>query len=169
MSTPTDVSKKVIDLNKAIITNSIGTAKDVMSVVYDGVTAATRTARDAGATVAGQSRSAAERTTASARTGAKQVTGQARSAAKRTAATAKGGASEVTGQARAQGERASGRIETIAGRTADRAIDAVDGSPSSGTPYESWTKDELYERAQELDIDGRSTMNKRQLIQALRA
>lgn len=191
MSTPTDVSKKVVDFNKAIINNSIDTAKGVMTVVCDGVTAATRTARDAGATVVGQTRSAAERTTTSARTGAnevagqtrsvaqrtaatattgaKQVTGQARAAAKRTATTAKAGANEVTGQARAQGERASGQIDTIVERTADRAVDAVDGSPSSGTPYESWTKDDLYERAQELDIDGRSTMNKRQLIAALRA
>lgn len=35
-------------------------------------------------------------------------------------------------------------------------------------PYEEWTKDELYERAQELDIDGRSQMSKSELIDALR-
>ena len=35
-------------------------------------------------------------------------------------------------------------------------------------PYEEWTKDELCERAQELDIDGRSTMTKDELIAALR-
>ncbi|RFC66281.1 Rho termination factor [Fulvimarina endophytica] len=35
-------------------------------------------------------------------------------------------------------------------------------------PYEEWTKDELYERAQELDIAGRSDMNKEELIAALR-
>ena len=36
-------------------------------------------------------------------------------------------------------------------------------------PYEEWTKDELYERAQELDIDGRSSMDKSELIDALRS
>ena len=36
------------------------------------------------------------------------------------------------------------------------------------SPYENWTKDELYERAQELDIDGRSNMTKGELIEALR-
>ena len=36
-------------------------------------------------------------------------------------------------------------------------------------PYEDWTKDELYERAQELDIDGRSDMTKDELIDALRS
>lgn len=34
--------------------------------------------------------------------------------------------------------------------------------------YEDWTKDALYERAQELDIDGRSDMTKDELITALR-
>ncbi|MBO0904855.1 DUF7218 family protein [Jiella sonneratiae] len=35
-------------------------------------------------------------------------------------------------------------------------------------PYEEWTKDEIYERAQEIGIDGRSDMTKDQLIEALR-
>ena len=35
-------------------------------------------------------------------------------------------------------------------------------------PYEDWTKDELYERAQEIGIDGRSDMTKAELIEALR-
>lgn len=34
--------------------------------------------------------------------------------------------------------------------------------------YEDWTKDDLYERAQEIGIDNRSKMNKDELISALR-
>ncbi|EKE44546.1 hypothetical protein OCGS_1384 [Oceaniovalibus guishaninsula JLT2003] len=34
--------------------------------------------------------------------------------------------------------------------------------------YEDWTKDDLYGRAQELDIEGRSDMTKDELIEALR-
>ncbi|WP_029059263.1 DUF7218 family protein [Stappia stellulata] len=34
--------------------------------------------------------------------------------------------------------------------------------------YEDWTKEELYGRAQELDIEGRSQMDKAALIAALR-
>ncbi len=34
--------------------------------------------------------------------------------------------------------------------------------------YEDWTKDDLYGRAQELDIEGRSDMSKDELIKALR-
>ena len=47
-----------------------------------------------------------------------------------------------------------------------------DQSPSQkggkAKPYEEWTKDELYDRAQELEIDGRSDMTKDELIDALR-
>lgn len=35
-------------------------------------------------------------------------------------------------------------------------------------PYEDWTKEELYDRAQELDVEGRSDMTKDELIDALR-
>ena len=34
--------------------------------------------------------------------------------------------------------------------------------------YEEWTSEELYDRAQELDIEGRSDMKKDELIKALR-
>ena len=47
-----------------------------------------------------------------------------------------------------------------------------DQSPSKkggkAKPYEEWTRDDLYDRAQELDIDGRSGMTKDELISALR-
>lgn len=48
----------------------------------------------------------------------------------------------------------------------------ADGASRRGgeaEPYEEWTKDELYDRAQELDIEGRSDMTKAELIEALRA
>ncbi len=48
----------------------------------------------------------------------------------------------------------------------DRTIAGERGG--SAPPYEDWTKDDLDERARELDIDGRSTMDKQELIEALR-
>jgi hypothetical protein len=39
---------------------------------------------------------------------------------------------------------------------------------SSSRAYENWKKDDLVRRARELGIAGRSTMNKEQLITALR-
>ncbi len=48
-----------------------------------------------------------------------------------------------------------------------------DQSPSEkggrASPYEDWTRDDLYERARELDVDGRSSMSKAELIDALRS
>ena len=35
-------------------------------------------------------------------------------------------------------------------------------------PYEEWTRDELHDRARELDVHGRSSMTKSELIAALR-
>lgn len=34
--------------------------------------------------------------------------------------------------------------------------------------YENWTKEDLYERAREIGIEGRSTMDKEDLVAALR-
>lgn len=36
------------------------------------------------------------------------------------------------------------------------------------SPYEEWTKEELYQRAKEIDLEGRSGMNKGELIDKLR-
>jgi len=36
------------------------------------------------------------------------------------------------------------------------------------TSYENWTREQLYERARQEEIEGRSTMNKSELIDALR-
>jgi len=48
----------------------------------------------------------------------------------------------------------------------DRQVAARRGGQSPR--YEEWTKDELYGRAREIGIDGRSTMDKAELIDALR-
>ncbi|TYC51330.1 Rho termination factor [Rhodobacterales bacterium] len=52
-----------------------------------------------------------------------------------------------------------------------QANDSQSPSKKGGkaSPYEDWTLDELYERAQELEIEGRSSMSKSELIEALRS
>ena len=52
------------------------------------------------------------------------------------------------------------------GRTPNRTTQGT-GNPNTG--LDSRTRDELYNRAKELDIQGRSSMTKRQLIKAIRA
>lgn len=51
------------------------------------------------------------------------------------------------------------------GRTPNRTTQGT-GNPNSG--LETRTKDELENRAAELDIDGRSKMNKDELVEAIR-
>lgn len=51
----------------------------------------------------------------------------------------------------------------------DRLRRAVRKYPSDGTPLEEWTKADLYEKAREAEIEGRSTMSKAELAKALRA
>lgn len=64
--------------------------------------------------------------------------------------------------------RDEGMSKEAAARIAN--TDRSESGRRGGTapPYEEWTVDELYERAQELDIDGRSDMDKDDLIAALR-
>ena len=68
--------------------------------------------------------------------------------------------------------REDGASKEKAARIANaQASDSQNPSRKGGKqpPYEEWTKDELYSRAQELEIDGRSDMTKDELIEALRS
>lgn len=59
----------------------------------------------------------------------------------------------------------SARIANQAAATSRKAVGRKGGKSGS---YEDWTKAELANRARELDIEGRSTMNKNELIDAIR-
>ncbi len=102
-----------------------------------------------------------------ATTGVKTVSGQARSVVDRTVTTAVNGTKEVAGQARAQSAMVVDTIEDEAAELADEAETVAEDMTEAS--YASWTRADLYERAQALDIDGRSGMNKAQLIDALSA
>lgn len=67
--------------------------------------------------------------------------------------------------------RDDGYSKETAARIANAQANPDDSPSKKGgkaPPYEDWTKDALYDRAQELDIDGRSDMTKSDLISALR-
>ncbi len=57
------------------------------------------------------------------------------------------------------------RISNAAANTSRSAVGRR-GGPSGD--YEDWTKDALMTRARELCVEGRSSMNKAQLVKALR-
>ncbi len=57
------------------------------------------------------------------------------------------------------------RISNAAAKTSRSEVAGKGGESSD---YEDWTKKELAQRARELEIDGRSTMSKSELVSALR-
>ncbi len=59
----------------------------------------------------------------------------------------------------------SARIANAAARSSRHAVASKGGKSSS---YTDWTKTDLLRKAREIGIKGRSAMNKKQLIEALR-
>ncbi|MCD1633682.1 Rho termination factor N-terminal domain-containing protein [Martelella mediterranea] len=70
-----------------------------------------------------------------------------------------------------QALRRDGASKEKAARIANaKANDSMKPSKKGGEsqPYEEWTRDDLYERAREIGIEGRSKMSKKELIKAIR-
>lgn len=59
----------------------------------------------------------------------------------------------------------SARIANAAANTSRKAVGRKGGSSPA---YDEWTKSDLYDRAKQIGIEGRSSMSKSQLIDALR-
>ncbi len=165
MTKPNDIERKISEINdmvterldeletslppipsKALAVGRAG-ARRVNDVVETVVTA-----------IAGRAETVADEAGVAMRT----TTGQARSAADRAVAAVTSSVHEVTGQARAQAERTAETMEEEVEHALDDAKVAVD--PDDLTKL---TKAELYDRATELDIAGRSTMTKAELVGAL--
>jgi hypothetical protein len=64
--------------------------------------------------------------------------------------------------------REQGASKEKAARIANTDRSEAGRRGGSSPPYEEWTKDELYDRAKEIGIEGRSDMTKDELIDALR-
>jgi hypothetical protein len=57
------------------------------------------------------------------------------------------------------------RIANAAANTSRKSVGRKGGRSAT---YDDWSKDQLYRRAQEIGIEGRSSMSKSELIKALR-
>lgn len=64
--------------------------------------------------------------------------------------------------------RKQGASKEKAARIANTDRTAAGRRGGKSSPYEEWNKDDLYDRAKEIGIEGRSSMSKDELIHALR-
>jgi len=64
--------------------------------------------------------------------------------------------------------REQGMSKEKAERIANTPPDEMEPRGGDGAPYEEWTMEELYDKAAEVGIEGRSDMTKGVLIEALR-
>ncbi|MDX1621221.1 MAG: Rho termination factor N-terminal domain-containing protein [Nitriliruptorales bacterium] len=64
--------------------------------------------------------------------------------------------------------REEGMSKEKAARIANTDREEAGKRGGSSDKYEEWTKDELYDKAEEVGIEGRSKMDKDELIDALR-
>ncbi|MDF2232635.1 Rho termination factor N-terminal domain-containing protein [Albimonas sp. CAU 1670] len=79
--------------------------------------------------------------------------------------------SSIKDQSTYEALREEGASKEKAARIANAkaAGDKPSARGGKAPPYEDWTVDELRARARELDVSGRSTMKKAELIEALRS
>lgn len=161
--------QKVCEMNKAIVQNTMSNIASVAGIVGRSAARTFDASRTAGKTVVGQTRSATSRTADTIATGVRDVAGEARTAASRSASSIASSAKEVAGQASAQGAHVASVVDRQANHVVDETTRVVSDHPAPGTPYEEWTKRQLLERAREVDLDGRATMNKAELVDALRS
>ncbi len=64
--------------------------------------------------------------------------------------------------------REEGMSKEMAARVANMDRSEAGRRGGSSPPYEQWNKEELYDRAKEIGVEGRSEMSKDELIDALR-
>jgi len=152
------IPARIMRLQRTVAGATYDQFNEAMQTVVGASRTVIDTARISGRTVSGQTRAAGTEVLATAKRNANQVVGQTRAQSRRLATTARRETTDVIDAA----------IDAV--DTADVAdvADAVDSTPGSGRPYEQWTKAELVERADQLGVTGRTGLNKRRLIAALR-
>ncbi len=64
--------------------------------------------------------------------------------------------------------RRDGASKEKAARIANTPASVAGRRGGTASPYEEWNKSDLYDKAKSLEIDGRSSMTKSELIDALR-
>jgi hypothetical protein len=142
-----ELPKKVVAYNRVAAERAFAQARRNNELVVDAFRPVVKVADTGVRTVVGTTKWAVEQTTATAVTGVKTIVGQAQAQVKRTAATLNVQAVELV-------DEATDRVVA-----AERSVER--------TALTSMTKAELYQMAQDIDIEGRTQMTKAQLIAAI--
>lgn len=168
-SLPTLPSKS-LQFGRAATRRVIDTTVDIVTTISRSVNGVVDEAATSAKTTAGQTRAAVDRSATTARDSAREAAEQARAAVDRTTEAVRTSAKQAAGQARAEAGQVVDAASSAAEQLLDEGTQAVDPDrPNPGIPYARWTKSQLYDRAQELDIEGRSAMTKKELVEALRS
>lgn len=142
-----ELPKKVFAYNRAVASRATAQARRNNELVIDAFRPVVRVADTGVRTVVGTAKWAVEQTAGTAATGIRSVVGQAKAQAKRTATTLNTQTTDLVDEATDRVVAAEQRLE----RSALRKL----------------TKAELYQMAQDIDIDGRADMTKAQLVDAI--
>ena len=142
-----EMPKKVVAYQRVVADRAFAQARRNNELVVDAFRPVVKVADTGVRTVVGTTKWAVEQTTSTAATGVRTIVGQTRAQVKRTADTLNTQTVDLVGEA-------TDRV-IAAERSVERAA------------LTSMTKAELYQMAQDIDIDGRTNMNKAQLIKAI--
>ena len=143
-----ELPKKVVAYNRVAAERAFAQARRNNDLVVDAFRPVIKVADTGVRTVVGTTKWAVEQTAGTARTGVRTVVGQAQAQVKRTAATLNRQTVDLVDEA------------------TDRAVAAEKSVERAA--LKSMTKAELYQMAQDIDIDGRADMTKAQLIVAIK-
>jgi len=142
-----ELPKKVVAYNRVAAERAFAQARRNNELVVDAFRPVIKVADTGVRTVVGTTKWAVEQTASTALTGVRTVVGQAQAQAKRTVATLNDQAVDLVDEATERTVAAEKSVERAA--------------------LKSMTKAELYQMAQDIDIEGRADMTKAQLIVAI--
>ncbi len=142
-----ELPKKVFAYNRVVAERMIAQSRRNNDLVIESFRPVVKMADSGVRTVVGTTKWAVEQTAGTAITGVKTIVGQTRAQVKRTATTLNDQTVDFV-------EEATDRV-VAAEKSVERAA------------LKSMTKAELYQMAQDIDIEGRADMNKSQLIAAI--